>query len=69
MTPKEVESEKMCIPEDKACQLYVDGMAAMDFVESGMKENPIVGLLNPGLENKIKATRRKLRALKKKWDF
>ena len=69
MTLKEVEGEKMCIPEDEACDLYAAGMDAMDFVEAGMKENPIVALLDPGLEGKIKATRRKLKALKQKWEF
>jgi len=69
MSDNQDKQSGMCVSVDKACQLYADGMAAMDFVEAGMEENPIVGLLNPGLENKIKATRRKLKALKKKWDF
>ena len=69
MTDNNPEPEKMCVSTDKACSLYADGMAAMDFVEAGMKENPIVALLDPGLEGKIKATRRKLKALKKKWEF
>ena len=69
MIEKKTEPEEMCIPENEACDLYAEGMAALDFVEAGMKENPIVALLNPALENKIKATRRKLKALKKKWKF
>jgi len=69
MSAKETEPQEMCVPEDEACSLYADGMAALEFVEAGMKENPVVGLLNPGLESKIKASKRKLKALKKKWDF
>lgn len=69
MSPDTKPDGEMCIDADTACLLYDDGMAALDFVEAGLKELRADGMPNPALEARVKASKQKLAAAKRKWRF
>lgn len=69
MTPKGKDKADMCVSEETAQNLLGDGEGAMDFIIAELKRLADEGMPQPELAAQVKATRKKLAAIRRKWEL
>ena len=69
MTPKPVETKELCIPKDEACTHLKYGGEAADYILDELKKLEADGISNPKLKAKATAFKKRLGAVKRKWDL
>lgn len=69
MTPKTKDKADMCVSEEVAQDLLADGEGAMDYLETELGRLAAEGMPQPEIEARVKATKKKLTAIRRKWDL
>jgi len=69
MSAKSSDFRGMCIDPETARNLYGEGLDVITFLEDGIKHLEVEGIPQPDLTVRVTKMKKRLIAIKRKWEF